>query len=97
MGFVKNGDFDLGWREGGRRGFEEEDLGVRRGQKGWGERMVSMRERRIHQYREFSSLWSASSLVHSSNIFGWFGFVHLDWLNLKEDNVSVDPYKGILV
>lgn len=53
--------------------------------------MVSMRERRIHQYREFSSLRSASSLVHSTNIFGWFGFVHLDWLNLKEDNV----YKGI--
>lgn len=88
MGFVKNGDFDLGWREGGsNKGFEEEDLGVRRGQKGLGERMVSMRERRIHQYREFSSLRSASSLVHSTNIFGWFGFVHLDWLNLKEDNV----------
>lgn len=34
MGFVKNGDFDLAWREGGSMGFEEEDLGVRRGQKG---------------------------------------------------------------
>lgn len=34
MGFVKKGDFDLGWTEGGSRNFEEGNLELRRGQKG---------------------------------------------------------------
>lgn len=44
MGLVRKREFDLGWTEEEERVFGKEGLGLKRGERERGERMVSMEE-----------------------------------------------------
>lgn len=53
MGFVEDRECDLGWRMGERSDLVEEVLGLRRGEKVGGERMVSIVGIETERIREF--------------------------------------------